>query len=327
MAFRFRLREPIVKDFRRIGAEQIERALGQLSAGVDIPKEVHEARKCLKRVRALLRLGREGLGEEVFQAENTRFRTIAGRLSSARDDHVVIETLVQLEATADDDEARAALRRARAAILQTRTAEDTAGRAVDPATLSEVQAELTCALEGFRDLKLSPKGAPTLVAGLVRVYRRGRKGLLTAYATGNDEDFHTLRKAVQAHWRHMALLTRLWPQMFSARVEAARELSQILGDDHDLALLKTRIAALDAEALSDVENDALLALILARQDMLRRLAKPRGIMLFAAPPKAHGRWIAALWDAAVAKAKLDSEAEKAGYPRASSSKKQAFSRS
>lgn len=327
MAFRFRLREPIVKDFRRIGAEQIERALGQLSAGVDIPKEVHEARKCLKRVRALLRLGREGLGEEVFQAENTRFRTIAGRLSSARDDHVVIETLVQLEATADDDEARAALRRARAAILQTRTAEDTAGRAVDPATLSEVQAELTCALEGFRDLKLSPKGAPTLVAGLVRVYRRGRKGLLTAYATGNDEDFHTLRKAVQAHWRHMALLTRLWPQMFSARVEAARELSQILGDDHDLALLKTRIAALDAEALSDVENDALLALISARQDMLRRLAKPRGIMLFAAPAKAHGRWIAALWDAAVAKAKLDSEAEKAGYPRASSSKKQAFSRS
>lgn len=327
MAFRFRLREPIVKDFRRIGAEQIERALGQLSAGVDIPKEVHEARKCLKRVRALLRLGREGLGEEVFQAENTRFRTIAGRLSSARDDHVVIETLVQLEATADDDEARAALRRARAAILQTRTAEDTVGRAVDPATLSEVQAELTCALEGFRDLKLSPKGAPTLVAGLVRVYRRGRKGLLTAYATGNDEDFHTLRKAVQAHWRHMALLTRLWPQMFSARVEAARELSQILGDDHDLALLKTRIAALDAEALSDVENDALLALISARQHMLRRLAKPRGIMLFAAPPKAHGRWIAALWDAAVAKAKLDSEAEKAGYPRASSSKKQAFSRS
>lgn len=327
MAFRFRLREPIVKDFRRIGAEQIERALGQLSAGVDIPKEVHEARKCLKRVRALLRLGREGLGEEAFQAENTRFRTIAGRLSSARDDHVVIETLVQLEAMADDDEARAALRRARAAILQTRTAEDTAGRAVDPATLSEVQAELTCALEGFRDLKLSPKGAPTLVAGLVRVYRRGRKGLFTAYATGNDEDFHTLRKAVQAHWRHMALLTRLWPQMFSARVEAARELSQILGDDHDLALLKTQIAALDAEALSDVENDALLALISARQDMLRRLAKPRGIMLFAAPPKAHGRWIAALWDAAVAKARLDSEAEKAGYPRATSSKKQAFSRS
>ncbi|HRN84100.1 MAG TPA: CHAD domain-containing protein [Hyphomicrobium sp.] len=328
MAFRFRLHEPIAKDFRRIGAEQIERALGQLSAGIDGAKEVHEARKCLKRLRALLRLGREGLGEEVFQAENARFRDIAGRLSSVRDDHVVIETLVGLEATTDDEETRVALRRARAACVEARAAEDAAGDAVDAATLSEVRAEFADALKSFRDLKLSPKGTPTLVAGLVRVYRRGRKSLVTAYATGDDEDFHTLRKAVQAHWRHMGLLTRLWPAMFSARVEAARELSQILGDDHDLALLKTRIGGLDAKTtLADGEKDALLALISARQGMLRRLAEPRGDMLFAASPKAHGRWIAALWDAAIVKAKIDNDSEKAGFARPDSSKKQAFSRS
>ena len=328
MAFRFRLHEPITKDFRRIGTEQIERAIAQLSAGDDVPKEVHEARKCLKRLRALLRLGREGLGKEVFQAENARFRTIAGRLSSVRDDHVVIETLVGLEATTDDDEVRSALRRARAAFLDAHAAEDaTAGHAVDPATLAEVQAELAGALESFRDLKLNPKGTPTLVAGLVRIYRRGRKGLVTAYATGHDEDFHTLRKAVQAHWRHMGLLTRLWPEMFSARVEAARELSQILGDDHDLALLKTRIAALGADTLADDEKGSLLALISDRQGMLRRLAEPRGEMLFAASPKAHGQWITALWDAAIVKAKIDTEAEKAGFGRPASSKKQTFSRS
>lgn len=327
MAFRFRLREPIAKDFRRIGAEQIERALGQLSAGIDGAKEVHEARKCLKRIRALLRLGREGLGEEVFQAENARFRDIAGRLSSVRDDHVVIETLLGLEATTDDEETRSALRRARAACVEARAAEDAAGGAVDAATLSEVRAELADALKSFRDLKLSPKGTPTLVAGLVRVYRRGRKSLVTAYATGDDEDFHTLRKAVQAHWRHMGLLTRLWPEMFGARVEAARELSQILGDDHDLALLKSRIGALDAKTFADGEKGALLALISARQGMLRQRAEPRGDMLFAASPKAHGRWIAALWDAAIVKAKIDNGSEKAGFARPDSSKKQAFSRS
>ena len=328
MAFRFRLHEPITKDFRRIGAEQIDRALAQISAGVDVATEVHEARKCLKRLRALLRLGREGLGEEVFQTENARFRDIAGRLSSVRDDHVVIETLVKLEASTADDEARTALRRARAAFLDARASDDEgAAPAVDPATLSDVRAELAAALKGFRDLKLSPKSPSTLVAGLVRIYRRGRKSLITAYATGDDEDFHTLRKAVQAHWRHMALLTRLWPEMFSVRVEAARELSQILGDDHDLALLNARIAAFDADILTDDEKAALLSLIGARQSILRRLAKPRGDMLFAASPAGHGRWITAVWEAAVAKAKIDSEAEKAGYPLASPSKKQAFSRS
>ena len=327
MAFRFRLHEPITKGFRRIGAEQIERALGQLSAGVDAVREVHEARKCLKRLRALLRLGREALGEEVFQAENARFRTIAGRLSSVRDDHVVIETLVQLEATTADDEARAALRRARAACLEAQASEDAAAHAVDPATLSEVRAELAAALESFRNLKLSPKNTSALVAGLVRVYGRGQKSLAAAYSSGDDEDFHTLRKAVQAHWRHMALLTRVWPDMFEARVAAARELSQILGDDHDLALLKARVAVLDAGALSEGEAEVVLSLIANRQEMLRRLAEPRAEMLFAASAKAHGRWVTALWDAAVAKATVDAEAEKSGHSPSTSSKKQAFSRS
>lgn len=322
MAFRFRLDEPITKGFRRIGAEQIERALAQLSAGTDVPTEVHEARKCLKRIRALLRLGREGLGEEVFAAENARFRDIAGRLSSARDDHVLCETLVKLEAATDDAGALAALTRLRAASLVSQ-GENVVAQ-LDPATVAEVQAELARALNGFRRLALKPNTTSALVAGLVRSYRQGRKGLVTAYATGDDEALHTWRKAVQAHWRHMALLTRLWPALFEARVEAARELSQILGDDHDLALLKSR---LEAEQLALEEKNALLALVSDRQSLLRRLAEPRGEMLFAASPKAHGRWITAVWDAAVARAKADKAAEKSGLADAIPPKKLAFSRS
>lgn len=324
MAFRFRLDEPITKGFRRVGAEQIERALAQLSAGVDVPAEVHEARKCLKRIRALLRLGREGLGEEVFKAENARFRAIAGRLSSARDDHVLSQTLVKLEATTDDGRARAALGGLRAAFLAERG--DEVGARLDPDALSEVQTELAEALKGFRRLSLKPGNTSTLVAGLVRSYRRGRKGLVTAYASGHDEDLHTWRKAVQAHWRQMALMTRLWPALFEARVAAARELSQILGDDHDLALLKVRLDTLGADPLDGGEQDAVLALVSARQEALRRLAKPRGEILFAASPNAHGRWITALWDAAAAKAKADKEAEKAGLSSAIPLKKLAFSR-
>ena len=46
-----------------------------------------------------------------------------------------------------------------------------------------------------------------------------------------------MRKAVQWHWRQMSLLGRAWPDEFAVRVTAARELSQMLGDDHDLAML------------------------------------------------------------------------------------------
>ena len=58
-----------------------------------------------------------------------------------------------------------------------------------------------------------------------------------AYDEPSDESFHTMRKAVQWHWRQMSLLARAWPDEFAVRVTAARELSQMLGDDHDLAML------------------------------------------------------------------------------------------
>src|SRR5262245_16407187 len=93
MAFRFKLNEPVEKGFRRIGLEQIERAERQLSASESLEVATHETRKSLKRVRALLRLARPGLGDTIYRAENARFREIGALLSSARDSDVVLETV------------------------------------------------------------------------------------------------------------------------------------------------------------------------------------------------------------------------------------------
>ena len=77
MAFRFKLNEPVQKGFRRIALEQIERAERELSASENAEVATHETRKCIKRVRALLRIGRPGLGEPVYRSENARMREIA----------------------------------------------------------------------------------------------------------------------------------------------------------------------------------------------------------------------------------------------------------
>lgn len=301
MAFRFRLDEPIEKGFRRIGAEQIERARKELAAHVDPATEVHESRKCLKRIRALLRLGRAGLGEAVFRTENARFRSIAAVLAPARDDHVLLETIVKLEAEAGDGP-RSALARLKAVLFAGRSADQTDAA---PGMIEEARAGLERALRRFRRLRLEPNDFSVLAEGLTRCYRRGLKGLDTAYAEESDEAFHELRKSVQTHWRQMALLSRTWPAVIEARVEAARELSQMLGEDHDLALLKARLASLPAGALPAGEADEVAHLIGSRQGALRAAAEPRGRMIFAERAKAHGRWIAALWEAAVAKSRAD----------------------
>ena len=95
MAFRFRLAETFEEGCQRIAREQIERAQAQLKGPDDVTTAVHETRKSLKRLRALLRLIRPAIGESVFHHENTQLREIARILSSARDRHVLLETVAK----------------------------------------------------------------------------------------------------------------------------------------------------------------------------------------------------------------------------------------
>jgi hypothetical protein len=313
MAFRLRIDEPIAKGFRRIGVEQIERARRQLAAGADPATEIHEARKCLKRIRALLRLGREGLGEDVFRAENAEFRAIAALLAQARDDHVLVQTVVKLAAE-DQGGDGSALARFKDAILAARTT----GEATEETSSdrAEADAALERAQRRFRRLRLAPDSFATLEAGFVRNYRKGLACRERAYAAETDEAFHEWRKCVQSLWRHLALLSRAWPALFEVYIEAARELSQILGDDHDLALLGQKLAGLPPDALPAGDVREIAALIRARQAALRRAAEWRGAMIFAERPKAIGRRVAAVWDSAVRQRREGGREEKPASAKA-----------
>jgi hypothetical protein len=68
----------------------------------DLNPAVHEARKDLKKLRAVLRLVRDDLGDAVYRSENVRFRDAGRMLSGARDAHVRVETLAALRERFDD---------------------------------------------------------------------------------------------------------------------------------------------------------------------------------------------------------------------------------
>jgi hypothetical protein len=91
----------------------------------------------------------------------------------------------------------------------------------------------------------------------------------------------------------MSLLARAWPDEFAVRVAAARELSQILGDDHDLAMLIGATAA--AEDISSENKEAIVELCLRKQQVLRAAAQNRAERLFAERPRAFVRRVAMYW--------------------------------
>lgn len=296
MAYRFKPSQRLDKSFRRIGLEQIDYSLARLaSKSGDHAIDVHETRKCMKRLRALLRIARSGIGEAAFKRENACFRDIAQLLAATRDRHVLLETLVKLQAARGTDNARlvAAIARARAVLDA-----DSEQMVVPPTAERKARTALLEARSRFERIALSGRGFKTMEGGLRRTYADAREALPEAYRIGTDEAFHELRKHVQHHWRHMLLLSRAWPAMFAARATAARNLSQGLGDDHDLAVLAELVSRLSPSRLKRGEARLIAAAARERQEELRSLARLIGEQLLAEEPRDFTRRMAAYWQTA-----------------------------
>ncbi len=225
MAFRFKLTEPFEAGVKRIAREQIERAQCQLKGSGDAVVAVHETRKSLKRLRALLRLVRPALGDSGFREENARLREIGRGLSGTRDRHVLMETVAKLEASAPSG--RKDLAQAVRDVLHAENGQDSS--AVEAAAMKQAQGRLAEAKKRFAQLQLSGSGFEIVGPGLEASYRKARRNFRKAYAEQSDEVFHEWRKGTQQHWRHMVLLSRGWSGCLNARVAEARALVAALG--------------------------------------------------------------------------------------------------
>src|SRR4051812_47783318 len=94
-AYRLEPGEALTGEVRRAALGQLEIAREDLrnASGNELPHAVHETRKRLKRLRALLRLVRPAIGEGVYARVNAAFRDTAKRLAAARDAKVLADTL------------------------------------------------------------------------------------------------------------------------------------------------------------------------------------------------------------------------------------------
>lgn len=296
MAYRFKLDEPVEIGFRRIGVEQIDRALGELRSDGDPGKAVHSARKSIKRLRALLRLVRPALGDAAFAKENAWFRDAAALLSGARDAEILLETATKLAAR--DDRGDKGSTHKLATLLAASVAQ--ADRTGENAARAEATQRLVTARARFMRLRLSPDTFDAIQLGLERSLCHTRTAFDRAYSEPTDEAFHEWRKGVQRHWRHMALLNRAWPELAEARVAQARVLSQILGDDHDLAVLKLHLTATPPNGLTRTDCRDIAKRADKRQAELRLLARPTGERLLAEGARGLARRFAVYWEAAQA---------------------------
>ena len=93
MAYRVKQSESLCKNLKRIAHEQIDKAIQLACSTSENDDALHDIRKCVKRIRAVLRLVRSELGQSVYTYENNYFRNAGQLLTTMRDAKVVANTL------------------------------------------------------------------------------------------------------------------------------------------------------------------------------------------------------------------------------------------
>jgi CHAD domain-containing protein len=292
MAYRLSLVDDVPTAVRACAREQLEGAIARLEAAGEDPVEaVHDARKHLKKSRALLRLVRPALGRDAYRRENAALRDAGLALSGTRDADVLAETVEKLAA-------RGAGRLPAATFEQLRAAVRASG---------EEPPDTTAVLEALREaaarVERWPLGSAdwdSVIVGAARAYTRGQEAFDIARHEPTAVHLHEWRKRVKDLWYHERLLAPAWPELLKAHGEEAHALSELLGDDHDLTALRERIEQgleLPPEAAAD--RVELVALIDERRAELREQAVRLGRRLYAEPPKAFRRRLACYVRAAV----------------------------
>lgn len=262
MPFRFKKKESVAKAVRRLCCERLEDALETLEKSARF-EAVHGVRKEIKKLRSILRLTRGEIGKTTYRKHNQTLREAAGLLTAFRDAQVKLSAFDDLAKHFKDtlpahSEIKNALRD------NCRAEEKKLSVAVEPlkAILSESKEELD-------HLKLKSKGWQAIGPGLKKIYGRGQEAFETVDREPSEENFHEWRKRVKNLGHQLSLLYPARPRKLGSRMEKLEKLGDLLGDDHDLFMLREFVAKKfpHTHAINTFQE-----MIVTRQEKLRSAA-------------------------------------------------------
>lgn len=280
--YRLKRKEPAADGVKRVARGRIEHALEALG-GEDPVDAIHEARKDLKKLRSLVRLVRDELGDAVYRFENAHYRDIGRSLAGWRDADAMREALTGLRERHELDPKRFE-EIEESVVGGERSA---AGGDQESARESATDA-IVVAADRIERWPIAGEEWDLFEPGLRRSYRRGRNRFRDAAEALDDEGLHEWRKRVKDLWYHVRVLREADRKRLGELGDELHELSDHLGDDHDLAMLRERAIERTPDG---EERDELIDLLDRRRGELQLEALSLGERLYDEKPKAFTRSI------------------------------------
>jgi CHAD domain-containing protein len=250
MAFRFRRKETVANGFRRIVREQTAAVVSLLAdRGTDLKERIHDARRRIKKLRALLHLVRSELAPAAFNKHNIGLRNASRRLSRARDAEVSLacfEKLTRHMAKEDCAEVNQLLLDAN---RQARR------HALSPSQLGAIAADVRKHGHAIAETSFEHDGWMLVGPGLARGYRRTRRMRREVKQSPIPATLHEWRKRVKRLQFQLELLRRVLAKPERKIAGLLEKLGAELGDHRDLHVLKSTLDEYAAHGIAAAENE------------------------------------------------------------------------
>jgi CHAD domain-containing protein len=310
MPFQVEAGETVREAILRTRNERLDKVIAALQGKPQPSSEaIHDARRELKRLRSLVQLGRGSMDKLIRTRENQALRNAARALAQSRDASALLETIEGVfgSLTPEDRKSRRVSPEGRQLLkLVCHNLRQHAERGLDP---MEIKATVKLLRDMKRRMWLPDAALPEdwyAIAGdgLRRTYRQGRELFAVFNSIGlqnaSDELWHETRKRAKGLGYQLRFLRKIWPGALTAIAEQLEELAERLGDDHDLALVRLRLAQ---AVLPETEFEAFSA---ARQTLLRTIdrrrrrlqteALRRSALVYLEPPRRFVKRIRCYWE-------------------------------
>ncbi len=239
--------KPLEQQVHSVFAAQIQMAVqGLRDYPEPDPEGLHSARKCLKRLRALLRLMRRKKFKSAQQAYNLQLRDIGSALSPYRDSEVIALLLSPFSG---------------------QNPETLTATSINPDVRESVIKDLEALGNTFDKLFLTTLTTRNLKKGMETC----REIMVAAYRqysiTKSQIHLHEFRKRVKDHAYQMELLESFSPKEESYRMQI-KELEDLLGDARDCDLVQDYLNA-SPDLPEQAVKDARVHFILTRDRIMK----------------------------------------------------------
>ena len=288
MGFRLKLREPLPDGLKRVFREQMESALELCrhpakQRGVT----VHEVRKHLKKLRAAMRLAIPEVGKNRHAREDCCVRKIGRLVSDLRDAQVRLQTLIQLRDETAKRPENSPFPRIEELLSLERESFSAAFAGWQKQAIPQLERVETRLLKWpLEDLTWKQ-----VCGAVVKIYKRGRRGLAKTIDDPEPENFHAWRKRVKDLWYQLRILQPLNRVVLTEMAYDAEALGELLGREHDLNFLWARLEKESSDEALREELAQLEKLIRKRGKRLRTNALELGRRFYAERVKAFAKRI------------------------------------